>query len=353
MHRDVVRQVLFPDAENKSEKVINAERRFQFRNDCAMTFAGIGLQDELRDARSAFAAGTRPRCHAVIRGPKNATLQATYSRGGPGYVGRQQGSICHKPERSMNGGLATAVSIVVAADKAARQGVLFGDATAIENFRKEDMLVVDKTGTLRERKPAFERVVATNGFADDEVLRLAASLDQCCEHPLANTALMAEIKVGVATLKERAETLRAEGASVMYLALENKLAGLMALSDPIKANMSEALVGLKAFGPRVVMANGIDAAMNSGQVPLVKVDLRGMPARELFDVTIANMKQNLCFAFICNSLDVSKAASVLYVLTEWLLSPMIAALAMSLSWASVITNALRLRLRLRDARGDA
>ncbi|MBC7733115.1 MAG: heavy metal translocating P-type ATPase, partial [Bacteriovorax sp.] len=193
-------------------------------------------------------------------------------------------------------GLATPMSIMVATGKAATQGVLFRDAAAIENFRKIDTLIVDKTGTLTEGKPAFLRAVAASGFTDDEVLRLAASVDQGSEHPLAdalvkaardreftldkaegfesstgigvranvggkavalgNTALMTQLGVSVDALKAQAEALRAEGASVMYLAVAGQLAGLLAVADPIKPSTAEALAGLKAAGIRVIMATG-------------------------------------------------------------------------------------------------
>ena len=347
-------------------------------------------------------------------------------------------------------GLATPMSIMVATGKAATQGVLFRDAAAIENFRKVDTLIVDKTGTLTEGKPRFDRVVPAAGFAETEVLRLAASLDQGSEHPLAdaivsaarerglsldkaegfesstgigvqgsvagkklalgNTALMAQLRVPVGAMKAQAEALRAEGASVMLLAVDGQLAGLLAVSDPIKASTMEALATLKASGMRVIMATGdglttakavalrlgidevhgevkpadklalvdklqregrivamagdgindapalakadvgvamgtgTDVAMNSAQVTLVKGDLRGIAqARAISEETIANMKQNLGFAFVYNALGVPLAAGVLFPFTGWLLSPMIAALAMSLSSVSVISNALRLR----------
>ena len=347
-------------------------------------------------------------------------------------------------------GLATPMSIMVATGKAATAGVLFRDAAAIEQLRSIDTLIVDKTGTLTEGKPAFHAVVAAPGFGEDEVLRIAGSLDQGSEHPLAhaivaeakrrklaldtpeefesgsgigvrgkvagravvlgNTALMDDEHVAWNGLAEQAEALRQEGASVMYLAVDAQLAGLLAVADPLKASTAEALAGLKAAGIRVVMATGdglttaravaahlgieevhgevkprnkvelvdrlqregrkvamagdgindapalakanvgiamgtgTDVAMNSAQVTLVKGDLRGiLRARALSVATVGNMRQNLTFAFAYNALGVPLAAGLLYPFTGLLLSPLIAALAMSFSSVSVITNALRLR----------
>ncbi|WP_202878192.1 heavy metal translocating P-type ATPase [Luteimonas marina] len=347
-------------------------------------------------------------------------------------------------------GLATPMSIMVATGRGATQGVLFRDAAAIERLREVDTLVVDKTGTLTEGRPAFGEAVAAGGFDADDVLRLAASLDQGSEHPLAeaivaaarergialapvqdfestsgigvrgtvegrrlalgNTALMREVGVDPAPLADRAEALRGEGASVMHLAVDGALAGLLSVSDPVKASTPDALAALHAAGLRIVMATGdglttanavasrlgidevhgevrpedklalverlqsegrvvamagdgindapalaradvgiamgtgTDVAMDSAQVTLVKGDLRGIAiARALSQATVANMRQNLGFALVYNGLGVPLAAGVLYPFTGLLLSPMIAALAMSFSSASVVGNALRLR----------
>jgi len=193
-------------------------------------------------------------------------------------------------------GLATPMSIMVATGQGATHGVLFRDAAAIENLRKIDTLIIDKTGTLTEGRPVFDRVVAASGFDESEVLRLAASLDQGSEHPLAeaivnaaherglsletpdnfesgsgigvrgqvgdrqlalgNTALMEQLGISVQSLIPQAEELRSEGASVMHLAINGELAGLLAVSDPIKKSTPEALATLKEAGLRIVMATG-------------------------------------------------------------------------------------------------
>jgi Cu+-exporting ATPase len=347
-------------------------------------------------------------------------------------------------------GLATPMSIMAATGRGATQGILFRDAAAIEDMRKVDTLIVDKTGTLTEGKPAFQATAVVPGGDEQALLRLAASIDQGSEHPLAhaivtearkrgldlykpetfesssgigvrgvvdgkriafgNTALMDVEQVDWKPLADQAETWRAEGASVMFLATDGRLLGLVAVSDPIKQTTAEALATLRDAGITVIMATGdgittaksvgarlgiaevhgevkpqdklalveklqaqgkivamagdgindapalakanvgiamgtgTDVAINSAHVTLVKGDLRGLArARVLSLQTIRNMRQNLGFAFVYNALGIPLAAGLLYPITGHLLSPMIAALAMSLSSVSVITNALRLR----------
>jgi P-type Cu+ transporter len=347
-------------------------------------------------------------------------------------------------------GLATPMSIMVATGRAATSGILFHDAEAIEALRRVDTLIVDKTGTLTVGKPAFHSIVAFGGFAEDEVLRLAASLDQGSEHPLAdaivaearkrglplakvegfestagvgvrggvegkklvlgNTMLMIEAGIDAFPALERAEALRGEGASVVFLGVDGRFAGLLAAADPVKESTPEAIEKLRAAGMRIVMATGdglttakavgsrlgieevrgevrpadklalveklqkegrrvamagdgindapalaradvgiamgtgTDVAMASGKVTLVKGDLRGIArAREISEATVANMKQNLAFALVYNALGVPIAAGVLYPFFGILLSPVIAAVAMSFSSVSVVANALRLR----------
>ena len=351
-------------------------------------------------------------------------------------------------------GLATPMSIMAATGRAATQGILFRDAAAIESMRKIDTLIVDKTGTLTEGKPAFDSIVAARGHTEQEVLQTAASMDQGSEHPLAhaivvearkrglrldkpdtfesssgigvrgavagrrialgNTALMDSEKVDWRGLADQAEALRAEGASVMYLASDGRLVGLLAVSDPVKASTPEALETLRKDGLNIVMATGdgvttaqsvgrklgisevygevkpqdklllverlqgqgrkvamvgdgindspalaradvgiamgtgTDVAINSAHITLVKGDLRAIArARILSTDTVRNMRQNLAFAFVYNAFGIPLAAGLLYPFTGQLLSPMIAALAMSFSSVSVISNALRLRGRSR------
>jgi len=347
-------------------------------------------------------------------------------------------------------GLATPMSIMVATGKAATQGVLFRDAAAIEAMRQIDTLVVDKTGTLTEGRPAFDRALPVTGVDENEVLRIAASLDQASEHPLAhaivaearrrglalsapetfesatgigvtgrvagrgvligNTALMQSRRVPWQVLEREAEELRVRGASVMFVAVDSALIGLLAVSDPIKRTTPDAIDALHRENVRIVMATGdgwttarsvakqlgidevigevkpedkvalvsrlqseghrvamagdgindapalakadvgiamgtgTDVAMNAGHVTLVKGDLLGITrARTLSRQTVRNMWQNLGFALLYNAMGVPIAAGVLYPVFGLLLSPLIAALAMSLSSVSVVGNALRLR----------
>jgi Cu+-exporting ATPase len=347
-------------------------------------------------------------------------------------------------------GLATPMSIMVATGRGATQGILFRDASAIENFKKIDALIIDKTGTLTKGYPTFNKVIPMEDFTAEEVLQLAASVNQGSEHPLAkaivraaitdkltiykatafesvngigvigkvnkktigigNALLMKQLNVSILAMKSAAKALSVEGASVMYLAVNGHLAGLIAVSDPIKSGSKDAIKQLNEHGIQIVMATGdgkataqfvgdqlgideihaeakpadklnlvkslqakgffvamagdgisdapalaqadigiamgtgTDVAMNSAQLTLVKGDLRGiLAARTLSKITVRNMQQNLMFAFLYNAIGIPIAAGVLYPFTGLLLSPMIAALAMSLSSASVITNALRLK----------
>ncbi len=346
-------------------------------------------------------------------------------------------------------GLATPMSIMVATGRAAQAGVLFRDAEAIEHLRKIDTLIVDKTGTLTEGRPTFSEALLSNGYSADDVIGLAASLERGSEHPLAtaivdeakkrgltlvdaqdfeshtgkgvsgrvgerrivlgNQAMMDESKVDLAEVAAKAENLRSEGASVMYLATDGRLAGAIAVADAIKISTRPALDALRDAGVHVIMASGdaqrtadavgralgiedvrgnvrpkdkadlvrslqkdghlvamagdgindapalaaanigiamgtgTDVAMSSAQVTLVKGDLGAiLRARTISNATVRNMKQNLAFAFLYNALGVPIAAGLLYPVFGLLLSPMIAAVAMSLSSVSVVSNALRL-----------
>lgn len=347
-------------------------------------------------------------------------------------------------------GLATPMSIMVATGRAATVGVLFRNAEAIELLRSVDTLVVDKTGTLTEGKPRLVRVVAASGFAEGEVLGLAATLERASEHPLAqaivsgasdrgvaletvkgfesrtgrgvvgeiagrrvgigNRRLLAELGIDSSPFEAMADGMRAEAQTVMFVAVDGKLAGLVGVADPIKATTPAAIRGIQAEGMRVVvltgdnrataeavarqlgledvradilpdqkaevvrqlqaegfvvamagdgvndapalaraqvgiaMGTGTDVAMQSAGVTLVRGDLRGiLRARHVSRATMRNIRENLFFAFVYNALGVPIAAGVLYPATGLLLSPMIAAAAMSLSSVSVIANALRLR----------
>ncbi|HEY8007115.1 MAG TPA: copper-translocating P-type ATPase [Methylocella sp.] len=347
-------------------------------------------------------------------------------------------------------GLATPMSIMVGVGRGAQSGVLIKNAEALERMENVDTLVVDKTGTLTEGKPKVTAVRATGGFAEDEFLRLAASLERSSEHPLAD-AIVNEAKerglefwepkefdapagkgvvgevegrklmignagflkangVSTAELLREANELRKDGATVIFGAIDGTAAGLIAIADPIKeaaleavkslrdegirvvmltgdnqttaeavarrlgiddvkagvlpANKSEAVEDLRKQGRIVAMAGdgvndapalaaadvgiamgtGTDVAIESAGVTLLKGDLRGiLRARRLSQATMRNIRQNLFFAFIYNAAGVPIAAGVLYPSFGILLSPVIAAAAMSLSSVSVIGNALRLR----------
>jgi Cu+-exporting ATPase len=347
-------------------------------------------------------------------------------------------------------GLATPMSIMTATGRGAQAGVLIKDAEALELFAKVDTLIVDKTGTLTEGRPKLTDVVAAEGFDETELLSLAASLERGSEHPLAeaivegaeargatisaasdfeavtgkgvsgsvngrkialgNAAMMTDLKADAANLKDRADALRSDGKTAMFVAVDGRLAGIVAVADPVKATTAEAIRALHQTGLRIIMATGdnertaravaaklgidevradmlpeskqklieelrangakvamagdgvndapalaaadvgiamgtgADVAVESAGITLVKGDLNGIVrARRLSQATIRNIKQNLFFAFVYNGLGVPVAAGVLYPVFGTLLSPMIAAAAMSLSSVSVIANALRLR----------
>ncbi|MGA9045271.1 copper-translocating P-type ATPase, partial [Sulfuricurvum sp.] len=347
-------------------------------------------------------------------------------------------------------GLATPISIMVGTGKGATMGVLIKNAEALEMMEKVDTLVVDKTGTLTEGKPKLATVIASEGWEESDVIRFAASLDRGSEHPLAravvngaqereivlsetaqfaslsgkgvtgviegrnvalgNIRLMEELGMDASGLSEGADALRREGMSVMFLAVDGAIAGILGVADPIKATTAQAIRDLHEEGITVVMLSGdsritaeavgavlgidrveaevlpqqkadvikqlqnqghivamagdgindapalaqahvgiamgtgTDVAMESAGVTLVRGDLRGIVrARRLSRATMRNIRQNLFFAFVYNSLGVPIAAGVLYPYFGILLSPMIAAAAMSFSSVSVITNALRLK----------
>lgn len=347
-------------------------------------------------------------------------------------------------------GLATPMSIMVGTGKGATMGVLIKNAEALETLEKVDVLVVDKTGTLTEGKPKQVMLKTINNFIEDEMLGLVASLERSSEHPLAeaiiqgaqarnielsavenfksvtgqgvtgrvngfnvvlgNVKLLQDLNIDVADLPEQAEAGRAEGQTVMLIAIDGKAAGLVGVADPIKHSTAEAIAALHQAGVDVVMltgdskttaqavadklnidrveaevlpdqkaniikqlqadgkivamagdgindapalaqahvgiamGTGTDVAMESAGVTLVKGDLRGIVrARRLSHAVMNNIRQNLFFAFFYNALGVPIAAGVLYPVFGLLLSPMIAAMAMSFSSVSVIANSLRLR----------
>jgi Cu+-exporting ATPase len=343
------------------------------------------------------------------------------------------------------------MSIMVGVGKGASAGVLIKNAAALERFEKVDTLVVDKTGTLTEGKPRVTAVIAAAGFDESTVLALCASLEKSSEHPLAaailaaaaerrvamqdvtnfasitgkgvtgtsggrsvavgNAALLKDRGVPSADLEARAQALRKEGATVVFVAVDDKPAGVIAVADPIKATTRAALDALRTDGIRIVMltgdnrttaqavadklgiteieadvlpdqknaivrrlknegrvvamagdgvndapalaeadvgiamGTGTDVAMQSAGLTLVKGDLAGIArGRALSRATMRNIRQNLILAFVYNVIGIPVAAGVLYPACGLLLSPIIAAAAMSLSSVSVIGNALRLRV---------
>ena len=347
-------------------------------------------------------------------------------------------------------GLATPMSIMVGVGRGAQAGVLIKDAEALETMEKINTLVVDKTGTLTEGKPKLVAIQPVNNVAEEDLLRLAATLEKGSEHPLAesivegatdrgikladatdfdsvtgkgvqgkvdgrpvalgNRAMMQHLKIDAGPLSDQAEVLRSEGQTAMFVAIDSQLAGIIGVADPIKESTREAIDLLHASGVELVMltgdsrttaeavakklgidrvkaevlpeqkaevikalqtegkkvamagdgindapalaqadvgiamGTGTDVAIESAGVTLIKGDLRGIATSRLLSrKTMQNIRQNLFFAFVYNAAGVPIAAGVLYPVFDILLSPIIAAAAMTFSSVSVIGNALRLR----------
>jgi Cu+-exporting ATPase len=348
-------------------------------------------------------------------------------------------------------GLATPMAIMVGTGRGARAGVLIKNAEALEAMEKVDTVVIDKTGTLTEGRPTLESVVSLCNHSQEDLVQWASSLEGLSEHPLGtaivraaesaqlrphrverfesrpgrgvlgdvdaryiavgNAALMQELNVAITSdASERAEAMRKDGQTVLYLAADRILIGLFGVTDPVKPTSAMALEDLAREGLHVIMltgdsrstaeaiarklgirdfeaevlperkseviqrlqkqgrvvamagdgindapalaqaqvgiamSTGTDIAMHSSGITLLRGDLRGiLRARRLSQATMRNIRQNLFFAFIYNALGVPLAAGVLYPFTGWMLHPVFAAAAMSLSSVSVITNALRLR----------
>jgi Cu+-exporting ATPase len=348
-------------------------------------------------------------------------------------------------------GLATPMSIMVGVGRGAREGVLIRNAEALELLHRATTLVVDKTGTLTEGRPKLTDIIPVGGRSRDDLLQMAAAVEQASEHPIARAIvdgakdrklplepvtnfhatigggvvgqvqgrqvligtlpfLTSQSVTGLDVAESQATNLRGHGRTAMFVAIDRQLAGVLAVADPIKATTPEAIKALHSKGLRIVMltgdhpmtaesvanalgidevhagvkpdqklqfvedlrskgqivamagdgvndapalaaahvgiamGTGTDAAMESAGVTLVKGDLRGIAkAVTLSDTVMRNIRQNLFFAFVYNVLGVPVAAGLLYPVVGWLLSPVIAAAAMSLSSVSVITNSLRLK----------